>query len=258
MPSALMPPPDVPAPTNGPASVHGARQPTLLDRLREVLGSRSRRYGHLTNQNRKSTWGTTPPRLVIRTYLVWAFWVGVAFFGVYPTTNWLTSLRSEPSHLYSHAEISIPFIPQFIWAYLSMYLLLLLPPFFMPAANMPALGKQLIVGTLGSAVSFLLIPAKLGFAREVPESAPYAAIYTFLFSLDRPYNLVPSLHVIFSSAIALACADFAPPAVRVALLAWLGVIVASTPLVHQHHLLDLAAGFVFVSVLRRLYEVTQA
>jgi membrane-associated phospholipid phosphatase len=182
----------------------------------------------------------------------------VAFFGVYPTTNWLTSLRSEPSHLYFHAEISIPFIPQFIWAYLSMYLLFLLPPFFMPAANMPALGKQLIVGTFASAVSFLLFPAELGFARQLPGSAPYAAMYACIFNLDRPYNLVPSLHVIFSSAIALACADFSRPAVRIALLAWLGVVVASTVLVHQHHLLDLAAALGFVALLRRMYEVTHA
>src|SRR5437660_6364389 len=80
----------------------------------------------------------------LRTYFLWSIWVGIAFFSVYPTMNWITSLRRGPLHLYVAAELGIPFIPQFIWAYLSMYVLFLMPPLFMPAARMPALGKQLI------------------------------------------------------------------------------------------------------------------
>jgi len=169
--------------------------------------------------------------------------------------NWLTSLRRSPWHLYLPAELAIPLVPQFIWAYLSMYLLFALPLFFIPADRMPALAKQLMAGCLISALFFLVLPAELGFVREVPKSAPYAAMYARIFSVDRPYNLVPSLHVIFSCAIALACADFARPFARAMIVAWLAVIVASTLLVHQHHLLDLAAAFVIVYGLRRRYEV---
>jgi hypothetical protein len=193
---------------------------------------------------------------VLRTYLGWSFWVGVAFFAVYPTMNWLTSLRPAPWHLYFPAELAIPFVPMFIWPYLSMYLLFALPLVFIPAERMPPLGRQLIAGSLISAVCFLLLPAELGFVRQVPAGAPYAALYARVFRIDRPYNLVPSLHVIFSTAIGLACADFARPAARVAILAWLVVIVASTVLTHQHHLLDLATAFVIVYGLRRRYEVT--
>src|SRR5205085_2800446 len=121
-------------------------------------------------------------------------------------------------------ELEIPFLPRFVWAYLSMYILFLLPPFVLPAERMPALGKQLIAGSLVSAALFLLLPAELGFARQLPGRAPYDAIFAGVFSIDRPYNLVPSLHVIFSTAIALACADVVRPALRAALLAWLAVI----------------------------------
>lgn len=192
---------------------------------------------------------------MLRIYLMWSFWVGVAFFGLYPAMNWLTSLRRAPWHLYIPAELRIPFVPQFIWAYLSMYLLFALPLFFIPAERMPPLGKQLIAGCVVSAIVFLVLPAELGFARQLPSAAPYTAMYARVFSIDRPYNLVPSLHVIFSCAIALACADFARPLARMAILAWLAVIVASTVLVHQHHLIDLAAAFVIVYGLRRRYEV---
>jgi membrane-associated phospholipid phosphatase len=194
------------------------------------------------------------PRL--RTYLLWSFRAGVAFFAVYPLMNWITSLRRAPFHLYLTRELAIPFVPAFIWAYLSMYALFVLPLFFVPAANMPALGRQLIAGCVISAAMFLLFPAELGFKREVP--AAHAAIYAGMFDVDRPYNLVPSLHVIWSVAIVLACADFARPAMRIALLAWLSVIVASTVLVHQHHLLDVIAALAIVFVLRRQYEVRHA
>ena len=191
----------------------------------------------------------------LRTYFFWSLWVGVAFFAVYPTMNWITSLRSAPLHLYVPAELAIPFVPQFIWAYLSMYVVFLIPPLFIPAAHMPPLGKQLIAGSLISAALFLLIPAELGFIRVVPAHAPYAGIYAGVFGVDRPYNLVPSLHVIYSSAIVLACADFVRPLARFAFLLWLGAIVASTVFVHQHHLLDVAAALAIVYVLRRRYEV---
>jgi membrane-associated phospholipid phosphatase len=193
----------------------------------------------------------------LRTYLLWSSLVGIAFFAVYPTMNWLTSLRASPLHLYFDAELAIPFVPQFIWPYLSMYALFAIPPFLIPAEQMPALGRQLIAGCLISAVCFLILPAELGFVRELPP-APYTAIYAKVFSVDRPFNLVPSLHVIFSTAIALACADFARPALRSALLFWLAVIVASTVLVHQHHLLDVAVALAIVYFLRRRHEVIHA
>jgi len=194
----------------------------------------------------------------LRTYFVWSFWVGVAFFAVYPTLNWLTSLRARPWHLYLPAELEIPFMPQFVWAYFSMYALFALPALVLPESRMPVLGKQLIAGCVVSAIGFLLLPAELGFARQLPSQAPYGAIFAGVFRVDRPYNLVPSLHVIFSAAIALACADVVRPAARVALLAWLAVIVASTVLVHQHHLLDVGAALAVVLVLRRSFNDGEA
>src|SRR5579863_3143096 len=82
-----------------------------------------------------------PDSTRLRVYAYWAGLAGVAFFAVYPTLNWLTSLRSNRFHLYISSELGIPFVPQFIWAYLSMYVLFLLPVFLLPAPRMPALGK---------------------------------------------------------------------------------------------------------------------
>lgn len=196
-----------------------------------------------------------PDSTRLRVYAYWAGLAGVAFFAVYPTLNWLTSLRSNRFHLYISSELGIPFVPQFIWAYLSMYVLFLLPVFLLPAPRMPALGKQLIAGTVASGLLFLLLPADLGFTRVIPSDPIYANIYQGIFGLDRPHNLVPSLHVVWSSTIILACADVARPLGRGLLYVWLAVVVVSTVLVHQHHILDVAAAAIIVFIIRRIYRV---
>ena len=95
--------------------------------------------------------------------------------------------------------------------------------------------SKLIAGTLLAGAVFLLLPARLGFVRELPPE-PYTAWFALMFRLDAPHNLVPSLHVVFSGLIALACADVARPWVRRVLYGWLALIGAST-------VLDVAAGF---------------
>jgi membrane-associated phospholipid phosphatase len=184
------------------------------------------------------------------TYLKWAIWVGVTFFSVYPFTNWFASTRGTPLHLYFVQELSIPFVPQFIWVYFSMNLLLLFPPFFMSANELEQLGKQLIAGTVISGLLFFLVPAELGFERIVPEASPYRQLFSEIFKIDYPHNLVPSLHVIFSTSIILAICKHLTPWSRWLLLIWLGAIMASTILVHQHHIIDVLAGFTLALALR--------
>jgi membrane-associated phospholipid phosphatase len=71
--------------------------------------------------------------------------------------------------------------------------------------------------------------------------------------VDLPHNLVPSLHVTFSALILFSLIDASVLfAAKLALSAWLILICLSTLLVHQHHLLDVAAGLL---VARLFYYV---
>ena len=195
----------------------------------------------------------------LRVYASWAGLAGISFSAIYPTLNWITSLRPNRFHLYAAQELRIPFLPAFIWAYLSMYLLFLAPLFLLPAMRMPALGKQLIACTIASGAVFLVLPADLGFTRVVPPDPPYSAIYQAIFGIDRPHNLVPSLHVVWSCAIIFACADAVrSPVGRRLLYAWLAIVVVSTVFVHQHHILDVLAAIPIVFVVRRCYRVPHA
>ncbi len=200
---------------------------------------------------------TTYPQRVVA-FLVHGFWVGIVFFSVYPTTNWLASLRSEHLSLFVDKELGLPFIPEMIWAYLSMYVLFVLPPAFLNSEQLKRLAKELIIGTIISGIIFAAFPAKLGFVRALPDAELYRTIFQNLFSVDQPYNLVPSLHVVYSTAIGLAIASNTGKQIRGLIWLWLGFIIASTVLVHQHHVIDVITGLALAVLTRKLIGINHA
>lgn len=211
---------------------------------------------YLASASTRIAWRPDARRL--RLFAYWGGLAGAAFIAVYPILNWFTAARSTRFHLYLPWELGVPFEPGFIWAYLSLYVLILLPLFVLPADHMPALGKQLIAGTLVSGMAFLLFPAELGFVRMVPSEPLYSTLYGALFGVDRPHNLVPSLHVVWSACILLACIEVLGCAARAVLYLWLVAVMASTVFVHQHHITDVLTAAILVFVLRRCYRVPHA
>ncbi|MEW7986108.1 MAG: phosphatase PAP2 family protein [Candidatus Thiodiazotropha sp.] len=184
---------------------------------------------------------------------MWAFWVGIAFFSVYPTCNWLTAQRNETYQLYLKSELDIPLVQEFFWVYMSMYGLFLLPPFVLNTEQLKRLGKQLVAVTILSGILFLLIPTQLGFVRVEPQDLFYQGLFGQLFAIDLPHNLVPSLHVVFSAAIALALLEGINRShIKLVLWIWLVLLCLSTLLVHQHHLLDVFSGLL-IAVMSYFY-----
>jgi len=119
-------------------------------------------------------------------------------------------------------------------------------------AELTALGKQLIAGTLIAGLIFMLLPTRLGFDRQIPDGEFFGPIYSTMFSVDLPHNMVPSLHVVFSSLILLSLVESANGRrYDVLWFSWLVLICASTLFVHQHHLIDVAAGLALAFLLRQ-------
>lgn len=194
-----------------------------------------------------------PNKLVWKTYGIWSLWIGIAFFSIYPSCNWLTSSRDTIYPLYIQQELSIPFIPEFIWVYLSMYFLFLAPPFFLGTAQLKQLGKHLLSATVISGIIFLILPSQLGFERVIPNGAFYGSLYANLFSIDLPHNMVPSLHVVFSALIILSIIDAESRTwLKNIFYGWLVLICSSTIFVHQHHLLDVAGGLLISWLVRSI------
>ncbi len=95
------------------------------------------------------------------------------------------------------------------------------------------------------------MPAELGFPRTAVTGS-YAGAYAVLHAIDQPHNLIPSLHIVYSGLIALTLAESAISLLRVGYLVWLAAITVSLPLVHQHHLADIASGYLMVWLCRHL------
>jgi membrane-associated phospholipid phosphatase len=185
-----------------------------------------------------------------RTYGLWAGINLLAFGVLYPLVNWLTSLRADTFEFYMDIERSIPFLPVWIWVYLSINPLFMLPPLFLRACDMPILGRRMLVATVCGCIIFLLLPARLGFERVVPDDWQYRFVFGALFRADGPHNLMPSLHVTY----AMLCIFSFLTGVRgwlagIAWIMWLVSIMASTVLVHQHHLMDVASGLLLALVI---------
>lgn len=195
----------------------------------------------------------------LKTFSLWGSAAGLVFFCVYPTTNHLVSLRSHHYEVAMAWEQHIPFVPEWIWVYGSMYALFAFPPFFMPCPALRRLGKQLIAMTLVAGLCFLLLPTTLTFERVTPPEGLLKEVYEHIFRIDKPHNMVPSLHVIWSTAIAVALSDYAPRGCNLFFLGWAAAIALSTLLVHQHQVLDLVVAYLFVFIARKtIGETTHA
>ena len=71
--------------------------------------------------------------------------------------------------------------------------------------------------------------------------------------VDKPHNLLPSLHIVYTALTCLAVCQCQWPKGRaglcIAIVLWSVAICASTMLVHQHHVLDVVTALLLVAVL---------
>lgn len=195
-------------------------------------------------------WFRLPDGPTLRTVLGWCLLIDVLFLTIYGSINWLTQQRENLLDLYLPVELAVPLVPEAIWVYFSMFLLFCLPLFTLPRERARNEALAAILGLLVSALIWLLLPARLGFERVLPIG--YETLYELIFILDAPHNLVPSLHLVFSTLSVLACGRDAAKPIRLGLWIWLVCIAVSTLLTHQHHVLDVVTGFMVAVVCRSL------
>ncbi len=188
-----------------------------------------------------------------RGFVFWAIWVNIATYAIYPTANWLASLRDHRYDFITRWDAMIPLVPEFIFVYFSFFPFLALPFWLVGQPDTAALGKRQVLATLICGLVFVLFPANLAFDRVIPEVEPYRSIFSTMFFVDQPHNLLPSLHIVYTALTCLAICQAQWPrgrrALCVLMVLWSAAICASTMLVHQHHVLDVVTALLLTAVL---------
>jgi predicted protein tyrosine phosphatase len=166
------------------------------------------------------------------------------FLVVYGGCNWITAHRAHVGTLFFDSERLIPFVPLMIIPYMSIDLFFVAAPFLCrDERELSTFAKRVSFAIVVSGICFLLFP--LRFAFERPQVSGWlGAIFNTFRNFDQPYNLLPSLHIALRTILAHLYARHSSGFLRLASNIWFSLIGFSTVLTYQHHVLDVAGGFV--------------
>jgi membrane-associated phospholipid phosphatase len=170
------------------------------------------------------------------------------FMMVYCGCSWITAHRADVGTWYYAWEKFIPFVPLMIIPYMSIHVFFVGGPFLCQSQNeLRVLAQRIGFAILIAGVCFLLMPLKLAVARPVPDNW-MGPIFKFLYSIDQPYNLCPSLHITFRTILAELYTRHTKGVLRWAAHIWFALIGFSTLLTYQHHIVDVVGGFVLAGI----------
>lgn len=179
-----------------------------------------------------------PEKQLTLHYLKLATLLSIQFVVIYGGANLLSQQRSDVHQIYFDWELGIPLLPSMVWIYASIVPLMLSPLFFLDSHNLTHLAKQLALAMVIAGLVFLLFPGTIGYE---PTATSSSAI-EFIRLIDLPYNVFPSLHVALSSIIMLHLYGIFGATGRWLLAVWLGALIVSVVLTHQHHVADVFGG----------------
>ena len=180
-------------------------------------------------------------KLVI--FITWVIFLYLYFLFSYMITNRINMIRPEQVHLYFDWETRIPLIPEFMIIYASLPIVFLTPLFLLKTSCLHLLGFRFILIMTISTVIFIVIPTTIGWERQVPNGF-FDNGFHFLHYIDKPHNLFPSLHISLSATLVIMVSNnHSSRLLKAALWLWMFLICISVLVVHQHHLADIAGGF---------------
>jgi predicted protein tyrosine phosphatase len=166
------------------------------------------------------------------------------FLGLYCLTNWLASLRANVGTWQFAWEHRIPFVRWMIIPYLSIDLLFVLSFFVCTTRHeLWVHFKRIVAVNVIAAVFFVLFPLRMDAHRPTDLSGLLGPLFRLLYSLDRPYNLCPSLHIAQGLLVWLVFNRHTRGALRLLVHAWFVTIGVSTLLTWQHGVPDILTGW---------------
>lgn len=164
------------------------------------------------------------------------------FVSVYGTASLLAAARPERPRLYFDFELAFPFVPSLAAVYLTVGLALVATPFVLRTwREIVPFFFTLTTETLVGGLCFLLLPVEQGYP---PRDAAgfWGGLFRVADTLNLDYNEVPSLHVTFAVTTALVFGRRCGRLGKSLFAAWALGVSGSTLFLHEHHLVDVAAG----------------
>jgi len=161
--------------------------------------------------------------------------------------QWLPLFRTAHRIPVTPIDRLMPFNPWWVYAYLSMYVMILIPPVLAVS------GDQLRRYAIGMAVMFVAAAVCFFLYPVAYDRPPYPTgagpLYRLVVRMDQPINCIPSLHAgmtVYAMLYAARILAADPPPVRNIMLVlgwiWAALILYATLATKQHYFLDLPAG----------------
>jgi len=174
--------------------------------------------------------------------------LSLLFLAVYGGTNWLTSQRTDVGTWRYAWERFIPFVPLMVIPYMSIDLFFVVAPFLCrDDRELATFSRRIVLAILVAGVCFLAMPLKLGVERPRLEGW-MGSLFGWFFAADMPYNLCPSLHIALRTILAEKYARYTRGPWKIASHVWFSLVGFSTLLTYQHHVVDVAGGFLLAGV----------
>jgi 1-acyl-sn-glycerol-3-phosphate acyltransferase/protein-tyrosine phosphatase len=174
--------------------------------------------------------------------------LSLLFLAVYGGCNRITAQRTDVGVWYFEWERSLPFWAPMIVPYLSIDLFFIVAPFLCRDRDeVRMFTKRVALAIAVAGVCFLSMPLTFAFDRPRVDGWP-GALFQAFGSLDRPFNLFPSLHITLAVILLDTYWRRTSGAVRGLVATWFALIGVSTLLTYQHHVVDAAGGLALAVV----------
>jgi len=175
-------------------------------------------------------------RKAIYVILLVLYWLGGYF-----VTNLLSQGR-EFSIMYSIVDKWIPFVPQWLYVYMAIYLVVFSPLLIVKDfITFRQLVRAYVFVFSISFLVFLIYPVKMIRPLIAPQDFS-ARMVAVLYSVDKPYNCFPSIHVSAIFLAALVCLRVRWKAGIIILISSIMISIAAL-YTKQHYFVDVLGGF---------------
>lgn len=181
--------------------------------------------------------------------------LSVLFLVVYGGINAYTATRPNVPSFFWEWERALPFVPLLILPYMSIDLFFVLAPFVAKTEEeVTAFARRVSFSIVVAGTCFLLVPLKFSFERP-RTGGVMGAFFDWFRTLDAPYNQLPSLHIALAWFLMDIYMRRGPVWSRAAIAIWFSMIIASTVLTFQHHVIDVIGGALLAMAAVSLFRV---